>query len=97
MVIKPLAFRQRSHQRFRKMEDLANELDKLLGKISKRTHLPEETRDRQARQVISEELSALRLLQAEDRLGNNLLIAGFSAIAAVLGGLIGYIIKLLGG
>lgn len=95
MLIMPCAFRQPSRQRRLKMEALAEELDKLLNETRERTDLPDETRDRKRERLIMEVLSALRLLQAEDRLGNNLLIAGLSAIS--VGGIIGYIIKLLGG
>lgn len=88
--------------RINRMEHLAQQLTKLLDvdfpaayKCDNSDVASQRIRIKDEEQLIKTELSALRLLQAEERLVHRLLIPILSSISLVVGALVGYFFKLI--
>lgn len=84
-------FRKEVRDRCAKITALVQQLDELLA-VRKRYDSAVTDPGGSQVNLITQQLSALRLLQAEDRLANNLLIAAFGVLSAVVGGVVGYMI-----
>ena len=89
----------RPSPRKKRMEYLAKQLGRLLDEDFPAAYKSDNPNDALARirreeRLIETELSALRLLQSEDRLVNYLLAPILSSVSLIIGGVVGYLIKL---
>jgi hypothetical protein len=82
----------RRYERHRKIQTLIQELDDLLVKERSTPSPDPTTQQRRIQRLLVDQLAALRLQQAEDRLLNNFAIAMFSGFSGIAGTIVGFVL-----